>query len=352
MSSGTGDALAFRLAGQADIPALLQLVQRTYRGEESRGGWTTEADLLDGQRTDHRELTEIIDRAGSVVLVAVEGEAILGCCHLEDRGGGLAYLGLFSVQPESQGRGIGRTIVAEAERRAQHSWGATTMQMTVIRQRTELLDWYGRLGYERTGDIVPFPYGDERFGVPRRDDLEFAVIVKPIGEVTARRITTRVGKSFDLAATAPEDHGELLDAFRVVVAAGEGYPQDPAEPVTVAAFDAYWLAPARIGVVARATDGRLAGAYTMKPNNVGRAGHVANAGYFVVADQRSSGLGEALVRDSMEVARSLGFDAMQFNFVFESNPARHLYERLGFEVVGRVPEVIDGEAVCIYWRRL
>ena len=90
----------------------------------------------------------------------------------------------------------------------------------------------------------------------------------------------------------------------------------------------------------------------MKPNGVGRAAHVANAGYFVVAGHRGAGIGEALVRHSMDTARSRGFDALQFNFVFEPNPARRLYERLGFEAVGRVPEVIDGEAVLIYWRRL
>ncbi len=85
---------------------------------------------------------------------------------------------------------------------------------------------------------------------------------------------------------------------------------------------------------------------------MGRAAHVANAGYFVVPTCRGLGLGEALVIDSFDVAREAGFDAMQFNFVFEANPARRLYERLGFEVVGRVPDVIDGRAVYVYWRRL
>ncbi len=151
--------------------------------------------------------------------------------------------------------------------------------------------------------------------------------------------------------TQPGDHRELHEAFARIVAAGEGYPQAPDEPVSFEDFHTYWLAPATAGVVAR-VGGELAGAYTMKPNGVGRAAHVANAGYFVVAEHRGAGRGEALVRHSLDAARALGFDAMQFNFVFESNPARSLYERLGFADVGRVPDVIDGEAVHIYWRHL
>jgi ribosomal protein S18 acetylase RimI-like enzyme len=171
---------------------------------------------------------------------------------------------------------------------------------------------------------------------------------------------TRTGLELDLRPVTPADHGELHRLFRAVVAAGEGYPQHPDRPVSRDDFAAYWLAPAALAVVARAGpeparaagSGELVGAYMMKPNGVGRAAHVANAGYIVRADRRGQGIGELLVRHSMAEGRRLGFDALQFNFVFESNPARRLYERLGFEVVGRVPEVIDGEAVLIYWRRL
>lgn len=162
---------------------------------------------------------------------------------------------------------------------------------------------------------------------------------------------TATGEVLTLATTGAEDRAELLELFRQVVAAGEGYPQDPDVPLTVDDFDAYWLAPSVANVVAR-LDGRLVGGYTMKPNGVGRAAHVANAGFIVAGDVRGRGIGELLVRHAMDLACDFGFDAMQFNFVFESNPARRLYERLGFEVVGRVPEVIGDEAVLIYWRRL
>jgi GNAT superfamily N-acetyltransferase len=171
--------------------------------------------------------------------------------------------------------------------------------------------------------------------------------------VATQRVALRDGTSADIAPTEPDDHAELYHAFGRIVAADDGYPQDPAIPLTVDAFDAYWLTPAIATAVARLTDDRsFAGAYTMKPNGVGRAAHVANAGYFVVAERRGCGLGEALVRHSIDTARRLGFDALQFNFVFESNPARRLYERLGFELVGRVPEVIGEQAVCLYWRKL
>jgi GNAT superfamily N-acetyltransferase len=94
------------------------------------------------------------------------------------------------------------------------------------------------------------------------------------------------------------------------------------------------------------------GRTSSSPNGVGRAAHLANAGYFVVAEQRGGGIGDALVRDSMTRAVALSFDALQFNFEFESNPARRLYDRLGFTSVRHVPDVINGEAICICWRKL
>lgn len=167
------------------------------------------------------------------------------------------------------------------------------------------------------------------------------------------KLVTNRGFEVIVGSTTPADHHELHEAFGKLVAANEGYPQPPDELVDYASFHKYWLAPAAATFVARTCEhGTFAGAYTMKPNGVGRAAHVANAGYLVVPPCRGRGLGEALVEHSFGVARGLGFDAMQFNFVFESNPACRLYERLGFEVVGRVPEVIDGEAVLIYWRKL
>ena len=167
------------------------------------------------------------------------------------------------------------------------------------------------------------------------------------------RVVEAAGLSYKVGPATVDDHDDVFEAFARIVAADEGYPQDPVVPLARDDFEEYWLAHATVTVVARqATDGALAGAYTMKPNGVGRAGHVANVGYFVVAGHRGRGLGRELVLHSMDTAAGHGFDALQFNFVFEMNPARRLYERLGFEVIGRVPEVIGDQAVYIYWRKL
>jgi GNAT superfamily N-acetyltransferase len=161
---------------------------------------------------------------------------------------------------------------------------------------------------------------------------------------------TSSGLEVAMAAAGPEDHGELYEAFAALVLAGEGYPQAPG-PITVEEFDDYWLAHKALVVVAR-VDGGLAGSYYLKPNFPGRAAHIANASYFVVPGRRGQGIGEAIVRHSFDEARGLGFDALQFNLVFASNPARRLYERLGFQVVGRIPDAVDGEEAIVYWRRL
>ena len=147
-------------------------------------------------------------------------------------------------------------------------------------------------------------------------------------------------------ATEGDDEA-LFAAFARLVADGEGFPN--AAPLTRADFDATWVAPTRVVVVA-AVDGEVAGAYFLKPNFAGRAAHIANAGYFVDRAYRGRGIGRMLVEDSIERAPSAGFDAIQFNLVFESNPARGLYEELGWEVVGRLPRGVDDEPALIYWR--
>ncbi|WP_396454128.1 GNAT family N-acetyltransferase [Actinomadura sp.] len=169
----------FRAATPADVPALVELVQASYRGESSRAGWTTEADILDGQRTDPDMVAEAVSGPGSRMLIAEDGGALVACCQLEDRGGH-AYFGMFAVDPRRQGGGLGKKVLAEAERVARDEWGAKEMHMTVISVREDLIAWYVRRGYARTGQKSPFPYGDERFGLPKRDDLEFELLVKKL----------------------------------------------------------------------------------------------------------------------------------------------------------------------------
>jgi len=173
-------ALSFRTAGHADVGAIVALVESAYRGESSRQGWTTEADLLEGQRTDPAAVGEIIDSPGSRILIAERGGQIVGCCQVESRSQATAYLGLLAVRPGLHGQGLGRAVIAEAERSARVDGGAERMEMTVIRQRADLIAWYERLGYRPTGETKPFPYGDERFGLPTREDLEFVVLARSI----------------------------------------------------------------------------------------------------------------------------------------------------------------------------
>jgi GNAT superfamily N-acetyltransferase len=169
--------------------------------------------------------------------------------------------------------------------------------------------------------------------------------------MTGDALRTRTGVAVTVRPVGEDDRAAVHALLAAVVAAGEGYPQDPAVPLSWDDFATYWLVPSTVVMTAWVGE-ELAGSYRIMPIGVGRAAHVANAGYLVAAPWRGRGVGELLVRHSMDEAVRHGFDALQFNFVFETNPARRLYERLGFVSVGRVPEVIEGEAVHIYWRKL
>jgi GNAT superfamily N-acetyltransferase len=169
--------LTFRDATAADVPEIVALVESAYRGESSRTGWTTEADLLEGQRTDPDGVREVIESPGSRMLLAEQDATLIACCQLERRGGA-GYFGMFAVRPGRQGGGLGKLVLAEAERLAREEWGASRMEMTVISVREDLIAYYERRGYRRTGELTPFPYGDERFGLPQRDDLAFERLLK------------------------------------------------------------------------------------------------------------------------------------------------------------------------------
>ncbi|WP_330329027.1 GNAT family N-acetyltransferase [Streptomyces sp. NBC_00536] len=172
-------ALTYRTAVDTDVPALVALVESAYRGDASRVGWTTEADYLGGQRTDERGVREVIATPDSTLLVVERDGDLVACCHLEHRGDH-AYFGMFAVRPGLQGGGLGKQIMAEAERRVREQWDAKEMRMTVVSVREELIAYYERRGYRRTGELSPFPYGDERFGIPRRAGLAFELLVKQL----------------------------------------------------------------------------------------------------------------------------------------------------------------------------
>jgi GNAT superfamily N-acetyltransferase len=167
--------------------------------------------------------------------------------------------------------------------------------------------------------------------------------------VEQRTVRTRAGTEVVVGPLGDTEHDMLFEIFDDVVVSGAGYPQAP--PLTRGMFDATWVTPVTLTVAARIDD-IVVGAYYLKPNSPGRAAHIANAGYVVDGDHRRHGIGRLLVEDSLWRAPLLGFDAIQFNLVFVSNPARALYEELGWREVGRIPDAVDGEDAIIYWRRV
>lgn len=168
------------VARDSDLEAIAALVNSAFRGDSSRAGWTTEADLVGGQRTDAESLREdLAAHPGAILLTLRDEQAgpLLGSVWLEPKSPDLWYLGMLTVRPDLQSRGLGRHILEQAERYAA-TQGARRMRMTVITLRDALLEWYERRGYRRTGEMLPFPYGNDRFGLPLRDDLQFEAMEK------------------------------------------------------------------------------------------------------------------------------------------------------------------------------
>jgi ribosomal protein S18 acetylase RimI-like enzyme len=165
-----------------ELEAVAALVNAAYRGETSRAGWTSEVELLGGQRTDPTMLrADLAGAPGATILTMRDSEAaeIIGSVWLEPAGAAAWYLGMLTILPTCQAGGLGRTLLDHAESFARTA-GAQTLQLTVIKQRESLIAWYERRGYRRTGEVKPFPYGDERVGSPKREDLRLAVFEKTL----------------------------------------------------------------------------------------------------------------------------------------------------------------------------
>ena len=167
-------------ANSADVLSTVALVNSAYRGESSRRGWTTEEHLLGGQRTDEAAIARDISTAGQVILLLRQCAMLCGCVFLEDKPDRTCYLGLLTVRPDLQRAGFGRRLLAAGEAWGAERFGSHYIEMTVLEQRRELVAWYERRGYRLTGESRPFPYEDERFGLPKRDDLRFVVLRRRI----------------------------------------------------------------------------------------------------------------------------------------------------------------------------
>ncbi len=156
-----------------DIPRIHPVIERAYRGDHARAGWTHEADLVTGARTDAATLAGLIANPASRLLIAWLGDTAIGCVNIANRGHGLAYLGLLCIEPERQGTGLGKQLMAAAEDCARETFAADRIEMTVIDARVELIDWYRRHGYAPSGEARPFP-------IPLDPPLRMTVLVKPL----------------------------------------------------------------------------------------------------------------------------------------------------------------------------
>jgi ribosomal protein S18 acetylase RimI-like enzyme len=170
--------LTFRPAIMADVERIVALVNSAYRGESSRAGWSTEADLLAGQRTDAEEVGNLISSADSLILLGMNGEKIIGSVHLQ-HGKHVAYLGMLVIQPVMQGHGLGKKLMQAAEATAIKMWGVEKMLMYVVTLRHELIAFYQRRGYHRTGKIKEFPQ-EVRFGIPKVAGLQIELLEKTL----------------------------------------------------------------------------------------------------------------------------------------------------------------------------
>ena len=168
--------MQIRLATIADIPTLHPVIESAYRGDAARAGWTFESDILDGPpRTDPARLAAIVNSPDDRLLIALLEDAPIGCVQITDCGAGTAYLGLLCIDPQRQAAGLGRQLIDAAETLARDDFATTTMEMTVIDRRVELISYYQRRGYALTGEARPFP-------IPFDPPLSMVVLAKALAE--------------------------------------------------------------------------------------------------------------------------------------------------------------------------
>ncbi|MDE2039147.1 MAG: GNAT family N-acetyltransferase [Elusimicrobia bacterium] len=169
--------MSFRAASSPDAAALAAFVNAAYRGEGSKRGWTSEADFLGGQRADEAMLREMIEEPSSVVELAFDSGELVGCVYLRKEPD-CCYLGMLAVAPRRQGLGLGRSLLERAEETARR-WDRRRLRMTVLAQRAELIAYYERRGFKRTGGQEPFPK-DPRYGLPKIEGLVFTELAKDL----------------------------------------------------------------------------------------------------------------------------------------------------------------------------
>lgn len=161
-----------------DVNSIVDLVESVYRGDSSMKGWTTEAHLLGGQRVDQQMVNDMIAKPNAALLVYGSPERVLACVFLEREASGV-HLGMLSVSTSLQGQKIGQKVLEFCETFIQKEWGEKELHIEVLWQRTELIAWYERRGFRKTGKTKPFP-NDPRYGLPKVSDLYFFEMIKRV----------------------------------------------------------------------------------------------------------------------------------------------------------------------------
>jgi GNAT superfamily N-acetyltransferase len=180
--STSADPLAevkLAVATDADVPAVVELINRAFRGKAQDESWSTQEHYIEGTRTTVDMLREeMAAHPGARMLIWRRlDDSLLGCVWMKPEENSVWYLGSLSIDPREQNGGLGQKLLAAAEEWAR-SRGAREIRMTVVQVRAALLAWYARRGYAPTGETRPFPYGDDRYGRPTRDDLHFVELSK------------------------------------------------------------------------------------------------------------------------------------------------------------------------------
>jgi GNAT superfamily N-acetyltransferase len=163
-----------------DVPRIVALINRAYRGCGTSSGWSTEAGYLSGDRiTEDLLRADLVAKPNASLLKWEDAQdgPLPGCVWLEPLDDDAWYLGLLAIDPKKQKGGLGKALLSSAERWVRKR-GGRRVRMTVVNVREVLIAWYLRRGYHKTGETNPFPYGDDRFGKPLRDDLNFVVLEK------------------------------------------------------------------------------------------------------------------------------------------------------------------------------
>lgn len=170
----------FKTATADHANSLAELVNSAYRGDSSKAGWTTEADLLDGQRTDPEALLELINAPKNQIELAFdESGALVGCVHLKEEENDILYFGMLTVSPALQSKGLGKNLIAHIEKIARAK-NKKRIRISVIQFRKELIAFYERRGFKASGNFEKFPAHDPRYGIVKVDNLELHEFIKEL----------------------------------------------------------------------------------------------------------------------------------------------------------------------------